>query len=123
MNFIGLTNHDSLINEITAMVIILSSFLAGIGDEVTRICLENIKEDNRAIPLLIYYLFPFIFSLIKLKIEKGIYKKNIEVSNINLITLLNKLERKIEIDESGNLKVTFRYQRQINSSTLNQLLK
>ena len=44
MNFIGLTNHDSLINEITAMVIILSSFLAGIGDEVTRICLENIKD-------------------------------------------------------------------------------
>lgn len=120
MYFDGFTNTETITKEITNNITILASFLVSSGDEVAKICLESNEED--AICLLLYYLFPFIISLIKIKIEKGIYQRTYPVATVNQIRILTQLERRIEIDERGNITESFRYRKQISQTTLNNLL-
>ena len=60
--------------------------------------------------------------VIKLKIKKGIYKKSLNITNINMIQTLYSIERTIEQDEQGNIKISFRINREINQASLMGIL-
>ena len=60
--------------------------------------------------------------VIKLKIEKGIYKRSLNITNINMIQTLYSIERTIEQDEQGNIKISFRINREINQASLMGIL-
>lgn len=115
MKFIGFTSEDSIINEIKNTVAFLGVVLKNMGDDVARICMET--EDENALFLLIYYIFPLIILVIRLKIEKGIYRKPITITTRE-IQLLTSLER----DNEGNVRATFRFNQQISQTTLLNLL-
>ena len=69
-----------------------------------------------------HYAFPFIISVIKLKIEKGIYRRTINVAHVNVIQSLIQVQRRIELDEQGNIRISFRINRQINQNSFIGLL-
>ena len=97
------------------MVFLLGEVLQNMGDNVARICIETEGEDT--LYLLIYYIFPLIILLIRLKIEKGIYRRSITVTTSE-IQLLTHLER----DSEGNARATFRFSQHISQSFLINLL-
>ena len=72
--------------------------------------------------LLLHYIFPFIVAVIKMKIEKGLYKRSSDYSQINIVQVLTKIERKIELDEQGNIKLSFRISKQVNQISLERFL-
>ena len=57
-----------------------------------------------------------------MKIEKGIYKRSNDLSQINIVQVLTKIERKIELDEQGNIKLSFRISKQVNQISLERFL-
>jgi hypothetical protein len=121
MKFDGLTTEDSIINEISSIILGVGKVLGDVfDDKIAKALLESGSEDH--LMLLMHYAFPFIIAVIKLKIEKGIYKKSIHETQINLVQVLTQIERKIELDEQGNIKLSFRIHRQINESSLYGLL-
>ena len=121
MNFIGLSTEDDINKEIATLVFLIGEYLKGQGNEIARICIDN-YNDKDAIWILLEYLFPLIVSIIKLKIELGLYKR-IEGTITRQVSVLIELERRIERDENGSLKQTFRYRQQISQSTLVNLLR
>ena len=120
MNFEGYTDKDVIINEINNIIIQLSALFIKTGDEVVNICLKNIGE-HEAFWILVEYLFPFVMMVIKLKIEKGIYRKCQETTN-NHIVVLAQLERTVERDENGNERQVFRIRQKVSQSSIENLL-
>ena len=90
------------------------------NDNIVKALLESNSEDY--IMLLLHYIFPFIVAFIKIKIEKGIYKRSNDLSQINIVQVLTKIERKIELDEQGNIKLSFRISKQVNQISLERFL-
>ena len=86
MKFEGLTEEESILEEIARIVNLLSILLHSVGDEVTKICISYIQDDD-ALGLLIQYLFPLILRVIKLKIEKGVYRRSIRTTSEQIIFL------------------------------------
>ena len=121
MRFIGLTTKESISNEIANIVLGVAKILSDVfDDKVARVCLELGSEDH--IMLLMHYAFPYIIAVIKLKIERGIYRRSVNIMQTNLIQVLTQVERRIEQDEEGNIRVNFRVSRQINQASLIGLL-
>ena len=121
MKFDGLTDRDSIINEISLLVVMVGKILTEVFDDrIAKALLESGSEDH--IMLLLHYIFPFIIAVIKMKIEKGYYKRSSDLSQINLVQVLTKIERKIELDEQGNIKLSFRISKQVNQVPLERLL-
>ena len=71
MKFEGLTDNQSITDEIIRIILVLSVLLGQMGDEVTKICIQ-FSHDTDALALLIQYLFPLIVRVIKLNIEKRV---------------------------------------------------
>ena len=71
MKFEGLTDNQSITDEIIRIILVLSVLLGQMGDEVTKICIQ-FSHDIDALALLIQYLFPLIVRVIKLNIEKRV---------------------------------------------------
>ena len=115
MKFIGFTSEDSIVNEIKSIVFLLGAVLKNMGDNVVKICIETESQDT--LYLLIYYIFPLIILLIRLKIEKGIYRRSITITTSE-IQLLTHLER----DNVRNVRATFRFSQHISQSSLINLL-
>ena len=120
MKFEGLTDNQSITDEIIRIILVLSVLLGQMGDEVTKICIQ-FSHDTDALALLIQYLFPLIVRVIKLNIEKGVYRR-CQRTTSEQIVVLTQLERKIERDEDGNIKQTFRFRQQVSQASLVNLL-
>ena len=121
MKFDDLTTENNIMNEISGIILGIGKVLGDdFDDKIAKALLESGSEDH--LMLLMHYAFPFIVAVIKLKIEKGIYKRSTDVTQINLIQVLTQIERKIELDEQSNIKLSFRVNRQINESSLSGLL-
>jgi len=120
MNFEGLTEKSNIIGEINNIVTQLSVLLIRTGDEVVKICFYNFREDG-ALYFLLQYLFPLVMMVIKLKIEKGIYRKCQRTTD-DQIMVLTQLERRIETDENGNVRQTFRFRQQVSKASIENLL-
>jgi hypothetical protein len=118
MKFEGLTEKTSIIIEINNIIMQLSELLIETGDEVVKICFENIKEEE-SISFLYHYLFPLAMMVIKLKIEKGIYRK---CQRDDQILVLTQLERTIEKDENGNERQVFRIRQKVSQASIENLL-
>lgn len=121
MNFIGIRTNKSIEDEITNIIIQLGGFLKYKEDKIINICIDSNEED--AIWLLLVYLFPLIVNLIKLKIEKGIYRREHYVVKINVVSVLTQLERTVESDINGNIRETFRFRQQITQESLVNIIK
>ena len=121
MNFIGITTNKSIIDEITNIIIQLGGFLKYKGDKIINNCLDSKEED--ATWLLLVYLFPLIINLIKLKIEKGIYRRIHYVVKTNEVSVLIKLERTVERNINGNIRETFRFRQKITQESLVNIIK
>ena len=120
MKFEGLTDNQSITDEIIRIILVLSVLLGQMGDEVTKICIQ-FSHDTDALALLIQYLFPLIVRVIKLNIEKGVYRR-CQRTTSEQIVVLTQLERTIERDEDGNIKQTFRFRQQVSQASLVNLL-
>jgi len=121
MKFDGLTDRDSIINEISELVIMVGKILADVlNDKIAKALLESGSEDS--IMLLLHYIFPFVVAVIKAKIEKGVYKRSEDLSQTNFVQVLTQIERKIELDEQGNIKLSFRISKQVSQVPLERLL-
>jgi len=120
MKFEGLTDNQSITDEIIRIILVLSALLGQMGDEVTKICIQ-FSHDTDALALLIQYLFPLIVRIIKLNIEKGVYRR-CQRTTTEQIVVLTQLERTIERDEDGNIKQTFRFRQQVSQASLVNLL-
>ena len=120
MKFEGLTDEQSITDEIIRIILILSALLDKMGDEVTKICIKFAHDDD-ALALLIEYLFPLIIRVIKLNIEKGIYRR-CQRNTSEQIVVLTQLERTFETDEEGNVRQTFRFRQQVSQASLANLL-
>ena len=121
MKFDGLTTEDSIIIEISGIILGVGKVLGDVfDDKIAKALLESGNEDH--LMLLMHYAFPFIIAVIKLKIEKGIYKRSIDLTQINLVQMLTQIERKIELDEQGNIKLSFRISKQVSQVPLERLL-
>ena len=59
--------------------------------------------------------------VIKLKIEKGIYRKCQRTTD-DQIVVLTQLEKRIETDENGNVRQTFRIRQQVSKASIENLL-
>lgn len=121
MNFIGLTTKESISKEIVNIIVQLAGLLKYKGDKIIDICLES-KEDD-AMWLLLCYLFPYIILVIKLKIEKGIYRRISYVQVTSQVRLLVQLEKRVERDINGNIVQTFRFRQNISQSTLLNIIR
>ena len=121
MQFDGLTDRDSIIEEISGIVVVVGKILGDIfDDKIAKALIESASEDH--IMLLLHYIFPFIVAVIRAKIEKGIYKKSSSSSQLNVTQVLTQIERKIELDEQGNIKLSFRISKQVSQVPLERLL-
>ena len=121
MKFDGLTDQDSIINEISLLVVMVGKILSEVFDDrIVKALIDSGSEDH--IMLLLHYIFPFIVAVIKMKIEKGLYKRSPDLSQINLVQVLTKIERKVELDEQGNIQLSFRISKQVNQIPLEKLL-
>ena len=121
MKFDGLTDRDSIINEISELVAMVGKVLSDIfDDKIAKALLEIGSEDS--LMLLLHYIFPFVVAVIKTKIEKGLYKRTEDLSQTNFVQVLTQIERKIELDEQGNIKLSFRISKQVNQVSLERLL-
>jgi len=120
MEFEGFKTKENISNEIISIIVIVAKYTKDKGDNIAKICLESTDDDAKW--LLLYYLFPLIISVIKLKIEKGIYKKSFYVVTTNQINTLTTLERRIETDVNGNIHQTFRIQQQIYQTNLVKII-
>ena len=121
MEFDGLTSDESIIKELADIIWKVARILGDIlGDRFAKACLEAQTDDH--LMLFMHYAFPYIIDFIKFKIEKGIYKKRSNSGLANLIQVLTQVERKIEQDEQGNIRVSFRVKRQINQVSFTGLL-
>ena len=121
MDFIGYRTKDSITNEITNIITLLAKFLKYKGDNVIKICSDS--DDKNVIWLLLVYLFPYIILVIKLKIEKGIYKRINYVVLTSQVRILTQLERRVERDINGNIKETFRFRQNVSQESLVRLIK
>ena len=120
MQFVGFTSGDDIINEITSIVVMVSILLSEVfEDPVAKVLLQSQTEEN--IMLLMHYTFPLIIEVIKLKIEKGIYRRN-NIIRVNLVQVLTQVEQNIISDEKGNKKLFFRFSRHVNRTFLDRLL-
>ena len=121
MKFDGLTDQDSIINEISLLVVMVGKILSEVFDDrIVKALIDSGSEDH--IMLLLHYIFPFIVAVIKMKIEKGLYKRSPDLSQINLVQVLTRIERKVELDEQGNIQLSFRISKQVNQIPLERLL-
>lgn len=121
MQFDGLTDRDSIIEEISSIVVVVGKILGDeFDDKIAKALIESGSEDH--IMLLLHYIFPFIVAVIRAKIEKGIYKKSSSSSQLNVTQVLTQIERKIELDEQGNIKLSFRISKQVSQVPLERLL-
>lgn len=121
MEFDGLTSDESIIKELADIIWKVAKILGDIlGDRFAKACLEAQTDDH--LMLFMHYAFPYIIDFIKFKIEKGIYKKRSNSAQANLIQVLTQVERRIEQDEQGNIRVSFRVKRQINQVSFKGLL-
>ena len=121
MEFDGLTSDESIIHELADIIWKVARILSDIlGDKFAKACLDARTDDH--LMLCMHYAFPYIIDYIKFKIEKGIYKKSSNLARTNLIQVLTQVERRIERDEQGNIKVSFRVRRQINQASFMGLL-
>ena len=121
MRFVGLTTEESISNEIAGIVVGVAKILSDVFDDrVAKACLELGTEDY--IMLLMHYAFPFIILVIKLKIEKGIYRRSVDIAHVNVIQMLTQVQRRIELDEQGNIRISFRINRRINQNSFVGLL-
>ena len=121
MKFDGLTDQDSIINEISLLVVMVGKILSEVFDDrIVKALIDSGSEDH--IMLLLHYIFPFIVAVIKMKIEKGLYKRSPDLSQINLVQVLTRIERKVELDEQGNIQLSFRISKQVNQIPLEKLL-
>ena len=117
MRFIGLITKESISEEIASIIIGIAKILSDVfDDKFARVCLELLSEDH--LMLLLHYAFPYIVAVIKLKKEKGIYRRSVNIMQTNLIQVLTQVERSIEQDEQGNIRINFRVRRQINQASL-----
>ena len=119
MNFEGLTEEQSITDEIIRKISVLSVLLDKMGDEVAKICIE-FAHDTDALALLIQYLFPLIIRVIKINVEKGIYS-GCQKTTSEQIIVLTKLEKKFETDEDGNVEETFRFKQEVSQASLENL--
>ena len=120
MKFEGLTEEKSITDEVINIFLILCDLLDKMGDEVTRICIK-FAHDTDALALLVQYLFPLIVRVIKLNIEKGIYRR-CQRTISEQIFVLTQLERTFETDGDGNVRQTFRFRQQVSQDSLTNLL-
>ena len=121
MRFDSLTTEESISNEIASIIVGVAKILSDVFDDrVAKVCLELGTEDH--IMLLMHYAFPLIISVIKLKIEKRIYRRSVNVVHVNVIQMLTQVQRRIELDEQGNIRINFRINRQINQNSFVGLL-
>lgn len=121
MKFDGLTDRDSIIKEISELVVMVGKILSDIlEDKIAKARLESGSEDS--IMLLLHYIFPFVVAVIKTKIEKGVYKRSVDLSQTNFVQVLTQIQRKIEMDEQGNIKLSFRISKQVSQVPLERLL-
>ena len=65
MEFDGFKTKERISNEIISIIVIVAEYTKDKGDKIAKICLET--KDDDAKWLLLYYLFPLIISVIKLK--------------------------------------------------------
>lgn len=65
MEFDGFKTKERISNEIISIIVIVAEYTKDKGDNIAKICLET--KDDDAKWLLLYYLFPLIISVIKLK--------------------------------------------------------
>lgn len=121
MRFDSLTTEESISNEIASIIVGVAKILSDVFDDrVAKVCLELGTEDH--IMLLMHYAFPLIISVIKLKIEKRIYRKSVNVVHVNVIQMLTQVQRRIELDDQDNIRINFRINRQINQNSFVGLL-
>ena len=121
MRFVGFTTEESISTEIASIVVGVAKILSDVfNDRVEKACLELGTEDH--LMLLMHYAFPFIILVIKLKIEKGIYRRSVDIAHVNVIQVLTQVQRRIELDEQGNIRISFRINRQINQNSFVGLL-
>ena len=121
MKFDGLISDESITKEIADIICSVGRILSNIfGDRVARACLAAGTWEH--LMILMHYAFPLVITMIKLKIEKGIYKRTYVNTQMNLIQVLTQVERRIIQDEQGNIRVSFRLTRQVNQSILTGLL-
>ena len=121
MRFVGLTTQESITNEIATITAGVAKILSDVFDDrIAKACLELGTEDH--IMLLMHYAFPLIILVIKLKIEKGIYRRSVNVAHVNVIQMLTQVQRRIELDEQGNIRISFRINRRINQNSFVGLL-
>ena len=116
MRFDGLTTEESISNELAGIIIGVAKILSEVfNDRIARVCLELGTEDH--LMLLMHYTFPLIISVIKLKIERGIYRRSVNVAHVNVVQMLTQVQRRIELDEQGNIRISFRINRRINQNS------
>lgn len=127
MKFDGLTSYEEIKKETFGIVMGLCDLLKEEGNQISetliRLMLLNDTKDLSYFYLLILYLYPLIFLVIKLKINEGIYKRSYPIVITNVLTVLEQLESHFERDINGNIRQTFRYTRQINKATLLRCIK
>ena len=121
MQFDGLTDRDIIKEEILSIVIVVGEKLGDVfDDKIVKALIESGSEEH--IMLLLHYIFPFIVAVIRAKIEKGIYKKSSNSFELDMTQVLTQIERKIELDEQGNIKLSFRISKQVSQVPLEILL-
>ena len=120
MQFVGFTSDEIIKNEITNIAKIVSILLSeGFEDPITKVLFKT--KSDESIMLLIHYTFPLIIKVIKLKLEKGIYRRD-NVEKVNIVKVLTQLEQNIIREEQGNKKLFFRFSRHVNRTFLDGLL-
>ena len=120
MQFVGFTSDEIIKNEITSIAKMVSILLSeGFEDPITKVLFKT--KSDESIMLLIHYTFPLIIKVIKLKLEKGIYRRD-NVEKVNIVKVLTQLEQNIIREEQGNKKLFFRFSRHVNRTFLDGLL-
>jgi hypothetical protein len=125
MGFDGLTTLDRISNEILEIIMKLSRITKDGGDPIpeTFIGLYLLEKNMDNLHLLVLYLFPLIMMIIKIKIDLGLYKRSAQIDRSKAIVILERMQRAFEKDVNKNIRQTFRYTRQINQYSLENLIR
>lgn len=117
MQFEGLTEIKVIQSELTDILARLMYLLKNMKDQIAIICEKNEDKEEAPLDFLIQYLFPLIVKVIRLRIQNGKYK-NSQRPKSEQITILNLLEKTIDLDENGNVTNGYRINRQVVESDL-----
>ena len=117
MQFEGLTEIKVIQSELTDILARLMYLLKNMKDQIAIICEKNEDKEEAPLDFLIQYLFPLIVKVIRLRIQNGKYK-NSQRAKSEQITILNLLEKTIDLDENGNVTNGYRINRQVVESDL-----